>query len=237
MGRRVARDAAVLENRAMQPEPGLDGEREQQDEVLLLRGIGEGRALQAVARVPRHGFVDPAEVRQAYADEPLPIGLGQTISQPYTVAYQTEWLDVAPGDRVLEVGTGSGYQAAVLVEMGLDVYSVERHAPLQAQALRILGELGYRLSLKLGDGSLGWPERSPFDAILVTAGAEVVPPELLRQLREPADGRRGGRLVIPVGGTDGQVMMRYTRTGREDFEEERGDLFRFVPLVAEEVRL
>lgn len=233
MGRRVARDAAVLENRAMQAEPGFDGEREQLVEVLRLKGIEDERVLQAVARVPRHRFVDPAEVRQAYADEPLPIGLGQTISQPYTVAYQTEWLDVAPGDRVLEVGTGSGYQAAVLVEMGLDVYSVERHAPLQAQALRILGELGYRLSLKLGDGSLGWPERSPFDAILVSAGAEVVPPELLRQLREPADGRRGGRLVIPVGGTDGQVMMRYTRTGREDFEEERGDLFRFVPLVAE----
>ena len=227
----VASGGALPHTRPMQADPGFDRERDALVETLREKGIGDERVLQAIAQVPRHRFVDPAEVRRAYADEPLPIGLGQTISQPFTVAYQTEWLDVGPKDRVLEIGTGSGYQAAVLVELGLEVYSIERHAPLQAQALRVLAELGYQLALKLGDGSQGWPEKAPFDAILVTAASPAVPPELLRQLREPGPETRGGRLVIPLGGEDEQVMTRFTRQGPESFEEETGDHFRFVPLV------
>lgn len=216
----------------MQPDPGFERERRALVETLRHKGIEDERVLQAIGRVERHRFIDPAALTRAYDDEALPIGLGQTISQPFTVAYQSEWLDLQRGDRVLEIGTGSGYQAAVLVEMGAEVFSIERHAPLQVQALRVLAQLGYRLALKLGDGAEGWPEQAPFDAIVVTAAAAEVPRELLRQLREPVAGARGGRLVMPVGGADHQVMTRYTRRGADEFEIETGDTFRFVPLVS-----
>jgi protein-L-isoaspartate(D-aspartate) O-methyltransferase len=182
--------------------------------------------------------VDPALRDRAYADEALPIGLNQTISQPFTVAYQTSLLEVEPNDRILEVGTGSGYQAAVLCEMGARVFSVERHEDLLTRARRLLDELGYDVRTRHGDGTNGWPAFAPYDGIVVTAGASEIPDPLLNQLREPSDaeGPPGGRLVIPIGGSGGQTMTRVTRTGSgpHDYEREEFHSFRFVPLVNEE---
>jgi protein-L-isoaspartate(D-aspartate) O-methyltransferase len=212
--------------------------REQLVETLRSRGIHNERVLAAIGAVPRHAFVDPALRDRAYADEALPIGLNQTISQPFTVAYQTSLLEVEPDARVLEVGTGSGYQAAVLCEMGARVFSVERHEDLLARAQRLLDELGYDVRTQHGDGTKGWPAFAPYDGIVITAAAPEVPDPLLRQLREPSDatGVPGGRLVIPIGGSGGQTMTRITRTGSgpHDYEREEFHSFRFVPLVSEE---
>jgi len=210
-------------------------QREQLVETLRERGIQDKRVLEPIGTVPRHAFVDPALRSRAYEDEALPIGLNQTISQPFTVAYQTALLDVNPQDRILEVGTGSGYQAAVLCEMDARVFSIERHEALLERARRLLDELGYSVRTKHGDGTKGWPAFAPYDGIVVTAGAPEVPTPLLRQLREP-NGHRGGRLVIPVGGREGQVMTRVRRTGGgpHDYEREEFHNFRFVPLVADD---
>ncbi len=178
-------------------------------------------------KVPRHLFVDTALEERAYEDTALPIGKGQTISQPYTVAAQSELLGAGPGNKVLEIGTGSGYQAAVLCEMGADVYSVERHEELYLKARSILRRLGYRVRIKLGDGSLGWSAYSPYDGIVVTAGAPVVPQELIRQLRI------GGRLVVPVGDQEKQMMIRITHISEDAYEEEHFSSFKFVPLIGE----
>lgn len=204
-------------------------------ETLRERGIHDDRVLAAIGTVPRHKFVDPALENRAYDDEALPIGLDQTISQPFTVAYQTALLDVQPDDRILEVGTGSGYQAAVLCEMGARVFSIERHEPLLERTRALLGTLGYDVRTRHGDGSKGWPAFAPYDGIVVTAAAPHLPDPLLRQLREP-DGHPGGCLVIPVGGPDGQTMTRVTRTGSgpHDYERTEFHSFRFVPLVGEE---
>jgi len=211
--------------------------REQLVDTLRSRGIHDERVLAAVGAVPRHAFVDPALRERAYTDEALPIGLNQTISQPFTVAYQTALLEVGPDDRILEVGTGSGYQAAVLCEMGARVFSIERHEDLLARARRLLDEIGYDVRTRHGDGTKGWPAFAPYDGIVVTAGAPTIPESLLRQLREPTeeDGRRGGRLVIPIGGRGGQTMTRVARTGSgpHDYEREEFHSFRFVPLVSE----
>jgi protein-L-isoaspartate(D-aspartate) O-methyltransferase len=211
--------------------------REQLVETLRSRGIRDERVLAAVGTVPRHAFVDPALRERAYTDEALPIGLNQTISQPFTVAYQTSLLEVRPDDRILEVGTGSGYQAAVLCEMGARVFSVERHEDLLARARRLLDDIGYDVRTRHGDGTEGWPAFGPYDGIVVTAGAPTIPESLLRQLREPSgdEGRRGGRLVIPIGGREDQTMTRVTRTGSgpHDYEREEFHSFRFVPLVDE----
>lgn len=200
-------------------------------ESLEEKGIDNERVLKAFLNVPRHRFVDQALRRLAYRDEALPIGLGQTISQPYTVAYQTAKLDPAPGDTVLEIGTGSGYQAAILAEMGAKVYSIERHERLLKRARELLRDLGYRVVAKLGDGGEGWEAFAPFDGILATAGAARVPKALLEQLRLPEGDKRGGRLLIPVGRSSDQVMLRITRTGEDTYEEERLGHFRFVPFV------
>lgn len=200
-------------------------------EELRRKGIDNERVLEAFARVPRHRFVDPALRRRAYADEALPIGMKQTISQPFTVAYQTALLDPQENDRVLEVGTGSGYQAAILREMGGRVFSIERHQALLERTRRLLDELGYRVVTKHGDGTLGWPAFAPYDGIIVTAGASEVPDPLLEQLRVPDDDHPGGRLIIPVGDESGQQMMRIKRTGPEHFEYEGLHTFRFVPLI------
>lgn len=187
--------------------------------------------LAAIAAVPRHLFVEPALRARAYADEALPIGLGQTISQPRTVALMTELLAVDPGDRVLEVGTGSGYQAAVLAALGARVFSVERHAALLARTDALLAELGIRVRTRVGDGSLGWPALAPFDAIVVTAGGPDVPPALVAQLRPPQPGRSDARLVIPVGPPGRQTLHRITRTSETTTTDEAlGDVV-FVPLV------
>jgi protein-L-isoaspartate(D-aspartate) O-methyltransferase len=205
--------------------------REELVEILRDKGIADERVLEAVRRVPRHEFVDHALVRRAYEDEALPIGLGQTISQPFTVAYQTVLLGVRPGDRILEVGTGSGYQAAILCELGALVFSIERLRPLYVRTRLLLRDLGYQVTCRLGDGSQGWEAKGPFDGIVVTAGAHTVPEPLVQQLREPDEEAPGGRLVIPVGGHAGQTMNRIVRTGVESWERERTEGFRFVPLI------
>lgn len=211
-------------------------QRDRLVEILQERGIHDDRVLAAIQTVPRHGFVDPALRDRAYADEALPIGLNQTISQPFTVAYQTSLLEVQPEDRILEVGTGSGYQTAILCEMGARVFSVERHEELLQRARSVLDNLGYDVRTRHGDGAKGWPAFAPYDGIVVTAGAPEIPDPLLSQLREPAPegNRRGGRLVIPVGGRGGQTMTRVTRTGSGPHDDERDDFhsFRFVPLVS-----
>ncbi|MEL7362617.1 MAG: protein-L-isoaspartate(D-aspartate) O-methyltransferase [Bacteroidota bacterium] len=213
-------------------------------DLLREKGMTDERVLAALGRVPRHEFVEDGLRFRAYDDAALPIGLNQTISQPFTVATQTHLLDLGPHDRVLEIGTGSGYQAAVLCEMGAQVFSIERHAPLLARTNEVLQRLHYRLMTRAGDGTEGWPSLAPFDAILVTAGGRAVPQALLEQLRVPSDGsdggkvRRGGRLVIPVGDAERQTMLRFTRldagTGEASFRREAFDEFRFVPLVREQ---
>lgn len=219
-------------------DPQYRRQREQLVEQLRERGIHDEDVLAAVKAVPRHLFVDPALRDRAYADEALPIGLNQTISQPFTVAYQTSLLEVQPHDRVLEVGTGSGYQAAVLCELGARVFSIERHEALLSRTRSVLDDLGYNVRTQLGDGTKGWPAFAPYDGIVVTAAAPEIPPALLRQLRELSEegGRPGGRLVIPIGGRGGQTMTRITRTGSgpHDYEREGFHSFRFVPLVSEE---
>lgn len=199
--------------------------------ALRKKGIPDEAVLAAVRRVPRHHFVEQAFLHRAYRDEALPIGMNQTISQPFTVAFQTMLLAPQAGEKVLEIGTGSGYQAAVLHQMGADVYSVERHAPLLKRAKHIFSTLRYRIRTRLGDGTQGWPAFAPYDAILVTAAAAHIPEALKAQLRAPADGVPGGRLVIPVGGVDGQTMCRIVRTGADTYATETLGQFRFVPLI------
>lgn len=200
-------------------------------EMLRDKGIDNDLVLRAMSIVPRHIFVDHALRRLAYQDEALPIGLGQTISQPYTVAFQTASLDPHPGDCVLEIGTGSGYQAAILAEMGVRVYSIERHEQLLQRAREHLRTLGYRVITKVGDGSEGWPAFAPFNGILATAGAARIPAPLINQLRAPAEDARGGRLIIPVGQRSDQTMIRISRTGEDTVIEERLGRFSFVPFV------
>lgn len=200
---------------------------------LRERGIQDERVLAAIGRVPRHELVASAFRERAYADEALPIGMNQTISQPFTVAYQTSLLGVQPQDRVLEVGTGSGYQAAVLCELEARVFSVERHERLLQRTRKRLDRLGYKVRTRCGDGSKGWPAFAPYDAIVVTAAASDIPDPLVEQLRVPDETYPGGRLVIPVGDSSQQRMMRLQRTGPTpaDVQRETFDTFRFVPLV------
>ncbi len=189
------------------------------------RGVRDSRVLEAMRRVPRHRFV-PASVRSdAYDDRPLPIGYRQTISQPYIVALMTELAAIEPGDRVLEIGTGSGYQTAVLAEVGAEVFSIEIIEPLASQARSTLSTLGYgpRVTVRHGDGYAGWPSKAPFDAILVTAAPPMIPEPLKQQLRE------GGVLVIPVG-KGSQALMVLVRRG-SGFEERTVLPVRFVPMT------
>lgn len=196
-------------------------------EKLRSKGIKDESVLSAIESIPRHIFIDTALENRAYEDSALPIGKGQTISQPYTVAAQTELLKIKSGDKILEIGTGSGYQAAILSEMGADVYSVERHEELYLKARDILKRLGYRVIIKQGDGTLGWSAYAPYDGIVVTAAAPVVPEELIKQLKIE------GRLVIPVGNQDKQIMTRITRISEDAYEEEHFNHFKFVPLIGE----
>lgn len=196
-------------------------------EELREKGIKDERVLKAMAKIPRHKLVDTALHNRAYDDSALPIGLGQTISQPYTVAAQTELLDVQPGHKILEIGTGSAYQCMVLCELGADVYSVERHNELYHRAKEALRAEGYKALLKAGDGTLGWATYAPYDGIIVTAGAPVVPNDLIKQLKI------GGILVIPVGDEVSQRMLKITKVTETEYSQEEFDHFKFVPLIGE----
>jgi len=193
------------------------------DATIRARGIRDPQVLRAMETVPRQLFVRPEDASEAFSDRALPLGLGQTISQPYVVALMTELARLSPGDRVLEVGTGSGYQAAILAECGAEVYSIERLPELAEKARQRLAELGLVVHLRVGDGARGWPEHAPYRAILVTAAPSHVPPELLEQLD------LGGRLVVPEGGREGQVLRVYRRT-EEGFEVYDHGAVLFVPL-------
>lgn len=206
------------------------GLRKRLVEVLKDKGIHDPNVLKAIGEVPRHLFIDDsAFLELAYQDIAFPIGCGQTISQPYTVAFQTQTLGLRPGMKVLEIGTGSGYQTAVLVKMGCKVFSIERHRPLYLQTKERLVRMGMKAALYHGDGYLGLPMEAPFDRVLVTCGAPYVPEELPRQLRS------GGYLVIPVGEGEEQRMLKVEH--QLDGELTRSDLgaFRFVPMLKNKV--
>ena len=195
-------------------------------EVLRKKGIKDERILKAVGKIPRHSFLDRAFEEKAYQDIPFPIGNEQTISQPYTVAYQTELLKIEKGDKVLEIGTGSGYQACVLVELGAKVYSIERQEALFHRTNKLLQELGYgAVRTFLRDGFEGLPRFAPFDKILVTAGAGEIPQALKDQLKI------GGIMVIPFGKRGIQKMLRLTKLDKTHFRKEEFGDFRFVPFL------
>ncbi len=192
-------------------------------------GIKDGNVLNAIANVPRHFFVggtfSPAII---YSNRPLPIGNGQTISQPYTVAKQTELLEVKPGMKVLEIGTGSGYQAAILAYLGANVYSVERIPELAEKARKTLQKLGFNVKIKVGDGTKGWEEFAPYDRIIVTAGAPDIPKSLLEQLKT------GGIMVIPAGTLNSQKMWKIVKTSPTTYSKIDVGNYTFVPLIGEE---
>lgn len=193
---------------------------------IKARGIKDERVIQAMLKVPRHLFVEEALRDQAYGDFPLPIGEGQTISQPYIVALMTSALELKGPERVLEIGTGSGYQTAILAELVIWVYSIEKYPTLQERAKKILlKELGYKnITFKIGDGTLGWKEASPFDAIIVTAASPQIPLPLIEQLKE------GGRIVIPVGDEFSQMLIKGVKKGGQ-LQTQSLEPVRFVKLV------
>ncbi|TNJ43055.1 protein-L-isoaspartate(D-aspartate) O-methyltransferase [Tamlana fucoidanivorans] len=201
------------------------GLRQQLVNILKNKGIKDSRVLMAIGKIPRHLFMDSSFLDHAYQDKAFPIAADQTISQPYTVAFQSELLNINSGDKILEIGTGSGYQTAVLCELGAKVYSIERQNELFKKTSKFLPKLGYRAKkLIFGDGYVGLKEEAPFDGIIVTAGAPFVPKPLLSQLKI------GGRLVIPVGDAV-QTMTMFTRKGPKEFEQHEFGEFRFVPLL------
>jgi protein-L-isoaspartate(D-aspartate) O-methyltransferase len=201
------------------------GLRKKLVEIIRNKGITDESVLSAIDRVPRHLFMDSSFINFSYSDQAFPIGAGQTISQPYTVAFQSSLLEVRPMDKVLEVGTGSGYQSAVLLEMGAKVYTIERQRDLFLKAQSALNLLGYKPHFFYGDGYEGIPAYQPFDGILVTAAAPLVPQKLLEQLKI------GGRLIIPVGGNDGQSMVKIVRESENGFVRTEHGAFAFVPLL------
>jgi protein-L-isoaspartate(D-aspartate) O-methyltransferase len=201
------------------------GLRKQLVATLVSKGIKNSTVLEAIGSIPRHLFMDSSFLDHAYQDKAFPIAASQTISQPYTVAFQSELLEVKPGDKILEIGTGSGYQAAVLCVLGAHVYSIERQLELFKKTSKFLPKIGYVAKrLVFGDGYKGLPDEAPFDRIIVTAGAPFVPKPLLSQLKI------GGRLVIPVGDVD-QIMTLYIRKGTKEFEKHELGNFKFVPLL------
>lgn len=197
-------------------------------EQLISRGVGDKRVLDAMSKIPRHLFVAEYLRNRAYGDHPLPIDEGQTISQPYVVALMTEALDLKPDDRVLEIGTGSGYQASVLAEIVKEVYTIEIREKLSKRAGELLNRLGYKnIKTKYADGYFGWKEHAPFDAIIITASANHIPPPLIKQLKE------GGRLIIPLGSTlYYQVLTMATKKG-DDLDVRQMGGVAFVPMTGE----
>ena len=205
--------------------PKHQGQRLQLVQLLKDKGITDPHVIAALERVPRHWFMDAGLETHAYKNKAYPIAAEQTISHPYTVAFQSQLIGVKPGDKVLEIGTGSGYQTAILKALNVQIYTIERQRELFKKSQRLFQSIGLRPKKSiLGDGYVGLPEAAPFDAILVTAGAPHLPQALLEQLAI------GGRLVIPIG-NDPQIMYRYTRTGEKTMDKETFGEFRFVPML------
>lgn len=203
-------------------------ERKELVEILRSKGISNQRVLDAFLKVERHLFVPDIMKQHAYKDVALPIGLGQTISQPYTVAFMTQEIDPQPKQKILEIGTGSGYQAAILYEMGARVFSIERHNDLYNSAMKMFDKLNLKIAARCSDGTIGWEEFSPYDGIIVTAGGPTVPINLKKQLAV------GGRLVIPVGDKQVQTLQIITKISEEEFKTQEVPYFAFVPLIGKE---
>ena len=201
------------------------GMRKRLAEELKTKGIGNTQILEAIKKIPRHLFMESTFINFAYKDQAFPIAAGQTISQPFTVAFQSQLLQIIKNDKVLEIGTGSGYQAAILLELGAKVFTIERQKELYSKVQNFLPKIGYHPAFFFGDGYKGLPNFAPFDKILVTAGAPSVPEELKNQLKI------GGRLVIPVGNEKRQEMNVYTRVSENEFKCEKHGGFVFVPLL------
>lgn len=213
----------------------FQGKRKRLVEQLKIKGISDERVLKAIEKVPRHLFFDhstarPALLDHAYSDKALPIGAGQTISHPFTVAFQTQKLEIKPGDKVLEIGTGCGYQTAVLIEMGAKVFSIERQKTLYDKTKIFLPYIGYKSArLFYGDGYIGLPQHAPFDKIIVTAGAPYIPNDLLVQLKT------GGIFIIPIGEGEEQEMNILKKTTAQSFEKQVLGKFKFVPMLQNKV--
>ena len=201
--------------------------RRQLVKEVASKGIKDQRILDAMMKLPRHYFFDDIFVDHAYEDKAFPIGEGQTISQPYTVAFQTELLQIKSGDKILEVGTGSGYQAIILLELGAEVHTIEYNKVLFEKTKKFLPSLGYKPAFYHGDGSRGLKQQAPYDGIIVTAGAPTVPEELVKQLKV------GGHLVIPVGDGKTQQMLKLTKVGENKIAKKAYKNFSFVPLRGE----
>jgi protein-L-isoaspartate(D-aspartate) O-methyltransferase len=212
----------------MASDPYLQKRTQMVQKDIQGRGVKDPKVLEAMGKIPRHLFVDESFKEKAYADHPLPIGEGQTISQPYVVALMTEALRLRPEDRVLEIGTGSGYQAAVLAEIVKEVYTIEIRKPLAESASKRLWELGYKnIQVRCADGYFGWEEFAPFDAVMVTAASNHIPPALLKELKE------GGRLIIPVGSTTFHQTLTLVTKEKGDLQVEQLGGVIFVPLIGE----
>jgi len=201
------------------------GLRKRLVEEIKRKGIKDQAVLDAINKVPRHLFMDSSFTKFAYKDQAFPIGSGQTISQPYTVAFQTELLEVKKMDKILEIGTGSGYQAAVLIELGAKVYTIERQKKLMLKAKALLPKIGYQPHFFYGDGYSGLPSYAKFDKILVTAAAPDIPEKLLEQLKI------GGRMVVPIGSSYSQTMTLVVKTGEDEYKTSEHGYFVFVPML------
>lgn len=206
----------------------FENEREELIQVLKTRGIKSEDVLSAFRKVERHLFVPEIMRFNAYKDVALPIGQGQTISQPYTVAYMTEALNPKPGQKILEIGTGSGFQAALLCELGTRVFTIERQFDLYNQTLKLFDKLGYKIASRCSDGTIGWSEFAPYDGIIVTAGGPTVPENLKKQLAIR------GKMIIPVGDKTSQTMKIITKFSDDEFEVKEAPYFAFVPLIGKE---
>ncbi len=204
------------------------GMRKKLVKLLESKGIQDVNVLNAIGKIPRHYFFDNAFVEHAYQDKAFPIGEGQTISQPYTVAFQSEKLEIQQGDKVLEIGTGSGYQACVLLELGAELHTIEYQKVLYNRTKTFLPKMGYVANFYHGDGSKGIPSQAPFDKIIVTAGAPTIPNSLIKQLTT------GGILIIPVGDNERQKMYKITKLTETKIKKEEFDFFSFVPLLGKE---